>query len=175
MNLSFNKKLVWSHKVDIVPQAKQSGKIGVLKKKILGAIRCFNCGNTPMSVRGMMYPDKKKKAYQDAITASFLHNTPRTPFIGPMGIQVTFGFPFTKADEATKAKRQLIAENGGWIFLAASNNDYDNLCKPLNDSMNKVIIQDDGMISKADIFKIKCHKPFVSIKLFKLTHKGETL
>jgi len=161
MNLSFNKKPIWQHKIYIVPRAKQSVRFRGFKQA--GKCKC------------MSYADPELKQYQEEIKKDFYirNNVPEKPFIAPLAIQVVFAFPISKSDINTKRKKEKYEQNGRWIFMAVSNNDYDNLCKPLNDSMNKTIIQDDGMIAKADIFKIKCDKPFISIKIYELTYKGE--
>ena len=134
----------WSIKIDIVPQPKQSAQF---------------------SKQGFAYTPKKKRKYQkalkDAVAASEL---PKELLEGPLAMRIEFCFPLTKSDTKTKKKRQILEDNGGWIWACSQRiGDLDNLMKPVSDALNGLVIVDDGHICIARLTKIKSKQPFIKI------------
>lgn len=138
----------WSIKINIVPQPKQSTN--------------FNKG-------GWAYTGSKKESYQSAVRHAIAvsQDLPEAPLEGPLLMHVTFCFPLTSADTKTKKKRQVLEDNGGWIWACSKRNDLDNLMKPVSDALNSLVIVDDGHICSATLTKIKSVRPCIEIKITK--------
>lgn len=152
MNLRYTKNLLWAKKITIVPKPKQSVRSG----------------------KFAMYTDPKKKDYQEAVKAAIAtcQDLPEFPYNGPLALEVIFCFKITGADQKPKAKK-IELEERGWKFDGRKNNDLDNLCKPVADALNDIIVEDDGLFAATNLLKIKSQRPFVSIKVYRLKYEGE--
>ena len=136
----------WSIQIDIVPQPKQSAQF---------------------STRGFAYTPAKKRKYQkalrDAVAASEL---PAELLEGPLSMGIEFCFPLTQSDTGTKKKRQVLMDNGGWLWACSQRiGDLDNLMKPVSDALNGQVIVDDGHICITRLTKIKSSQPYIKINV----------
>ena len=152
--MNFNQAIVFEIRLNIVPEPKQS---------------------TKFTRSGFAYTPRNKADYQNAIKQAVMNSKdlPEKPLDCPLLIEVVFGFPINESDLSTKKKREFFSWNDKWLFANSKRNDLDNLLKPVADALNKVVIADDGLIVKSDLTKIKVERPFIEIKLYKLSYLGD--
>jgi Holliday junction resolvase RusA-like endonuclease len=152
--MNFNKNLVFEIRLNIVPEPKQS---------------------TKFTRAGFAYTPRNKADYQNAIKQAVMNSKdlPEKPYDCPMMIEIVFGLPLTDSDLSTKKKREFFMWNDKWLFANSKRNDLDNLTKPVADAFNQIVIADDGLIVKSELTKIKVERPFIEIKLYKLSYLGD--
>ena len=124
-------------KIPVEPLAKQSAR--------------FN------PVTGSAYQPAKVKKYVLLLKEILKAKMPLDPYDGTLEIMVCFSFPWLS--KHTKKQR---AE--GYLFKSTKP-DLDNLCKPLFDAMNGIIIKDDGRLSRVDACKIYSDEAYISVIL----------
>ena len=157
----YNAGLVWADTIFIEPVPKQSTKF-----------RAFMAGGKPTA---MAYIPADKKKYQADLVAKIKERVSMVPLSCPVGAVITFLFKAPAERTNTKKKRAAWEARGSWGFCTAKNKgDFDNLMKPLGDSMNELTYDDDSLICDGRIRKFEITgESRIEIKLYKLEYLQE--
>ena len=85
----------------------------------------------------------------------------RPLFSGNISVKIVYVFPFRKQDRGL--------ESLGWIPHVQIP-DFDNLTKPVLDSLRGSVVQDDRIVFHSEILKVRAKKPgvFVSVRLCRI-------
>lgn len=107
---------------------------------------------------GHAYIKKDVKEYIENLNNQLFHNwSDYTPFDCPVKILVVFSFPFLKKETVERFK--------------PTQPDVDNLMKPVQDSLKK-ILKNDSQIVYPEVIKIHSSNQFVFLKVMEVSYLG---
>lgn len=93
---------------------------------------------------GKKYKTDRLEEYELTLKGLLAAYAPSEPIVGPVKVEVTIVFPFTKDDQKTKAKRAELVEYGAMWEM--SKPDVDNAAKVVLDCMAGLFFEDDKSV-----------------------------